>query len=59
MYVNGESDCGQLGLGTTHGIAQDPTLLPFPYDEYSIVFIASGIGHNSESVNSSLYKQCY
>ncbi|XP_064403287.1 uncharacterized protein LOC135348856 isoform X2 [Halichondria panicea] len=46
VYVNGEGDCGQLGLGTRHGIAQDPTLLPFPYDEHSIVFVTTGIGHN-------------
>ncbi len=51
MYVNGEGDCGQLGLGTRHGIAQDPTLLPFPYDEHSIVFVTTGIGHNSKWIN--------
>ena len=50
MYVNGEGDCGQLGLGEGQGIVQDPILLPFPYEEFSIVFISAGIGHNSECV---------
>jgi len=53
--VNGEGDCGQLGLGVGRAIAQEPTLVPFPYDEYSIAYITAGIGHNSESHNLEVF----
>ena len=48
VYVNGQGDSGQLGLGNRQGIAADPTLVPFPYDEYNVVFITAGIAHNSK-----------
>lgn len=46
VYVAGLGDSGQLGLGTRKAIARDPTLIPFQYEDYSIVQIIAGIAHN-------------
>ena len=48
MYVAGLGDSGQLGLGTRKAVAQDPKLVPFQYEEYTIVQITAGIAHNSK-----------
>jgi len=46
--VTGLGDSGQLGMGTNRAIAQDPTLIPFEYEKYTIVQVTAGIAHNSE-----------
>lgn len=48
MYVAGIGGSGQLGIGTTRGLATEPILVPFQYDDYKIVQIAVGIAHNSK-----------
>ena len=48
MYVVGQGDSGQLGLGPRVGGATVATRIPFPYDEYNIVHIAAGIAHNGQ-----------
>ena len=50
MFVSGLGDSGQLGLGTRKAIAQDPILVPFQYEDYTIVQITAGIAHNSEYI---------
>ncbi len=44
----GLGDSGQLGLVTRRGVAIDPTLVPFPYEDFNIVQLAVGIAHNSK-----------
>lgn len=48
MYVTGLGDSGQLGLGIKKAIAQDPTLIPFQYEDYAIVQITAGVAHSSK-----------
>lgn len=48
MYSAGLGDSGQLGLGPGVQYSIDPALIPLPYDQISIGFIAAGIAHNSE-----------
>ena len=48
MYVTGLGDSGQLGLGVKKAIAQDPTLIPFQYDDYAIVQVMAGVAHSSK-----------
>lgn len=52
MYAAGMGDAGQLGLGPRVRNAIDPTLVPLPYDDVTISFIAAGIAHSSESIKS-------
>lgn len=47
VYVAGLGDSGQLGLGCRKAMSQDPTLVSFQYDDYTIVQIVAGIAHNS------------
>ena len=47
VYAAGQGDAGQLGLGPRVHLSADPTLIPLPYDDVSISFIAAGIAHNS------------
>ena len=47
VYAAGQGESGQLGLGPRAAVAPVPVCVPFPYQEYNIVFIAAGIAHNS------------
>lgn len=46
VYVSGQGDSGQLGLGPHVHAALIPQCITFPYNEYSIVSITAGIAHN-------------
>ena len=46
VYVAGQGDSGQLGLGPRIAGAEVATCIPFPYDEFNIVHITAGIAHN-------------
>ena len=59
VFVTGLGDSGQLGLGTRKAIAQDPTLVPFQYDDYTIVQITAGIAHSSKTIQSLLITNFY
>ena len=58
VYVTGLGDSGQLGLGCRKAIAQDATLISFPYEDYTIVQITAGIAHNSMCIYPDI-KQLY
>ena len=62
VFVTGLGDSGQLGLGTRKAITQDPTLVPFQYDDHTIVQITAGIAHNSKTItvfaNNNFYDMC-
>lgn len=48
VYVTGQGDSGQLGLGPRVAAAPVPTSILFPCDDYNIVYITAGIAHNSK-----------
>lgn len=48
VYAAGQGDSGQLGLGPRTHYSIDPMLIPLPYDDVSISFLAAGIAHNGE-----------
>lgn len=47
MFVTGQGDSGQLGLGPGVAAAPVPTLIPFPWNDFNIIQITAGIAHNS------------
>lgn len=49
VYTVGQGESGQLGLGPSVGGVPTATCIPFPYDMYNIVFVTTGIAHNSMS----------
>ena len=47
VYTVGQGESGQLGLGPSVGGVPTATCIPFPYDMYNIVFVTTGVAHNS------------
>ena len=54
MYVVGQGDSGQLGLGPHTRYSPQPTCIPLPHEEFNFIFIAAGIAHSGKRLCDSI-----